>query len=270
MVRILFIGDVVGAPGRRVLRNGLRRLLPRLRPALVVVNGENAAGGNGLTPATAEEIFAAGCDVMTSGNHIWDRREVLPLLQDDPRVLRPDNYPQPAPGSGVYLGQARDGTPVAVINLMGRVFMADLDCPFRRVDRILRRLHDSATVTLVDFHAETTSEKLAMGWYLDGRVSAMVGTHTHVPTADERVLPDGTAYITDVGMTGPYDSVIGVAKERALKRFLTQRSVSFCTAEDDARLAGVLIEASPLDGRAQSITRVSWSRDGDEAALEPV
>lgn len=255
-MRILFIGDVVGVPGRRILKASLPQLRRDHQPDLVVANGENSAGGNGLTPVTADEIFRAGCDVVTSGNHIWDRKEIFPYLDSHDRLIRPANYPDPAPGSGVCLVRAADGTPTAVVNLMGRVFMGALDDPFRAADGILRELRGRASVVVVDFHAEATSEKMAFGWYVDGRVCAVIGTHTHIPTADERVLPGGTAYISDVGMTGPYDSVIGVDKSKVLERFLSQRPVRFTPASGDVRLAAVLIEASPLDGRAVSIRRI--------------
>ena len=263
-MQLLFVGDVVGQPGRRFLKQALRRLGREHAPDLVVVNGENAAGGHGLTPATADEIFRAGADVITSGNHIWDRKEIHAYLETEDRVLRPANYPHPAPGRGVGLYVARDGTQVAVVNLMGRVFMGQLDDPFRLADEILRQLGDRSQVTVVDFHAETTSEKMAFAWHLDGRVSAVVGTHTHVPTADERVLPGGTAFITDVGMTGPYESVIGMEKEGALERFLTQRPTRFVPAVEDVRLAAVLIDISPLDGRARSIRRIELCQEASE------
>jgi hypothetical protein len=255
-VRILFIGDVVGTPGRRVLKSALPRLRRDLEPDLVVANCENSAGGSGVTPATAQEMFRDGCDVLTSGNHVWDRKEILPYLETHERILRPANYPDPAPGGGVCLLEARDGTPCAVMNLMGRVFMGALDDPFRTADDILREIGPRARVVLVDFHAEATSEKIAFGLHLDGRVTAVVGTHTHVPTADERVSSSGTAFITDVGMTGPYAGVIGVDKAAVLERFLTARPARFTPAEGDVRLAGVLIEAAPRTGRAESIRRI--------------
>jgi hypothetical protein len=260
-VRILFVGDVVGVPGRRVLKSALPGLRAKHSPDLVIANGENSAGGSGLTPVTADEIFKAGCDVITSGNHAWDRREIVPALERNDRILRPANYPDPAPGGGVCLVAGRDGTPAAVVNLMGRVFLPALDDPFRAVDAILREIGDRARVVIVDFHAEATSEKVAFGWFVDGRVTAVVGTHTHVPTADARVLPGGTAYITDVGMTGPYDSVIGVDKGQVIERFLTQRPVRFSPATGDARLAAVLIEASPVTGLAESISRIEVRED---------
>ncbi len=261
-MRILFVGDVVGLPGRRVLRSGLAALRATLRPDLVVGNGENSAGGNGVTPATAEEMFHAGCDVVTTGNHVWDRKEIVPYLERHERLLRPANYPEGVPGRGAVIVTARDGTPVLVVNLMGRVYMPAVDDPFRAADAVLARLGPRARVSIVDFHAEATSEKIAFSWYVDGRVSAVVGTHTHVPTADERVLPRGTACITDAGMTGPHDSVIGVEKAVVLERFPTHRPVRFSPAREDARLQAVLVEASPTSGRAESIRRVEL-REGD-------
>ena len=255
-MRALFVGDVFGNPGRRVLKPALRLLRERHAPDVVVVNGENAAAGAGLTPETAEEIFRAGADVITSGNHVWDRKEVVPLLERNGRVLRPANYPDPAPGSGVCLLEATDGTPVAVVNLQGRVFMAAVDDPFRAMDAILDELHGRARVILVDLHAEATSEKQAFGWYVDGRVTAVLGTHTHVPTADARVLPKGTAFVCDVGMTGPYTSVIGMDKDVVVERFLTQRPFRMVPAEGgDVRVAAVLVDCGE-DGRARGITRV--------------
>ena len=261
-MRILFVGDVVGMPGRRVLRSGLAALRGTLRPDLVVANGENSAGGSGITPATAEEIFHAGCDVVTTGNHVLDRKEIVPYLASHERLLRPANYPAETPGRGSVLVTAREGTPVLVANLMGRVFMPAADDPFRTADSLLAQNAGRARDSLLDFHAEATSEKIAFCWHLDGRASAVVGTHTHVPTADERVLPGGTASITDAGMTGPHDSVIGVEKSQALERFLTQKTVRFSTARDDVRLQAVLIEVSPTDGRALSIRRVEF-REGN-------
>jgi metallophosphoesterase (TIGR00282 family) len=255
-MKILFVGDVVGGAGRRILRPALRDLRRRHRPDLVVVNGENAAGGNGLTPAIAKEILRAGCDVITTGNHVWDRKEIIPYLENESRVIRPANYPDPAPGAGTFIASAADGSPVAVVNLMGRLFMPAVNDPFRAADRILDSLLARTRLIVVDFHAEATSEKMAFGWHLDGRVTAVLGTHTHVPTADERVLPGGTAYISDVGMTGPYDSVIGVEKKLVLERFLTQRPVRLAPAAGDVRLAGVLVEADPSEGRALAIERI--------------
>ena len=255
-MRLLCLGDVVGQAGRSLLKPALKRLVRRHQPHLIVVNGENAAAGAGLTPRTADEIFRAGADVITSGNHIWSRRDILPYLETTERLLRPANYADPCPGGGVCIVEASDGTPVAVINLIGRLFMDPVDDPFRTADAILDEIRGRAQVVVVDFHAEATSEKVALGWYLDGRVSAVVGTHTHVATADERVLPAGTAYVTDLGMSGPYDSVIGVNRDAAIERFMTQRPVRLSPAEGDVRVCGVLIEVSSADGKAQSISRI--------------
>ncbi|OFW09046.1 MAG: metallophosphoesterase [Acidobacteria bacterium RIFCSPLOWO2_12_FULL_59_11] len=235
---------------------------------LVIANGENAAAGFGITPTLVEEFLELGIDVLTTGNHIWDRKEILEFFPQEPRLLRPANYPA-GPGRGVYVGATKTGIEYAVLNLQGRVFMANTDCPFRAADQELGKLPVSCKVRIVDIHAEATSEKLAMGWYLDGRVTAVIGTHTHVPTADERVLPNGTAYITDVGMTGPYDSVIGVTKEKILQRFLTQMPARFDAAEKDPRLLAVLIQADPETGRALSIERIQLCGYGSPTATEP-
>lgn len=260
-MRILFVGDVVGAPGRRIVRQRLKRLKKDIGADVAIVNGENAAGGAGLTTATAEELFAAGADMITTGNHVWDKREVLGLIEREPRLLRPANYPEGSPGAGVAVVSVA-GTEVAVVNLMGRVFMPLLDDPFRAADRILGELRGVARVVIVDFHAEATSEKSAFAWFLDGRVSAVLGTHTHVPTADARVLPGGTAFISDVGMTGPFDSVIGVKKEQAIERFRTSRSIPYETAEGDVRLCAVRVDVDPATGRALAIERIEL-RDGE-------
>ena len=233
----------------------------------MVANAENAAGGSGVRPEHARELFGCGVDVLTSGNHIWSKKDVYSYIADEPRLLRPANYPDPAPGTGICRVETVSGATVAVINLIGRVFMGQFEDPFRTADRLLDELDGAADWVVVDFHAEATSEKVAMGWYLDGRVSAVVGTHTHVPTADARVLPGGTAYITDVGMTGPYDSVIGVEKSDVLERFLTQRPVRFSPATGDLRLAAVLIEVSPFDGRAESIERLELRTTHAEATV---
>jgi len=254
-MRILFVGDVVGSPGRRIVRSRLKALKRELGADLTIVNGENAAGGAGLTTSTAEELFAAGAEVITTGNHVWDKRDVLGLLEREPRVLRPANYPAGSPGRGVTVVTSA-GVKVAVVNLMGRVFMPLTDDPFAAADRLLTELRDETRVVIVDFHAEATSEKSAFAWYLDGRASAVLGTHTHVATADARVLPGGTAFISDVGMTGPFDSVIGVKKDQAIERFRTSRSIPYETAEGDVRLAGVILDVDPHSGRATAIARV--------------
>jgi metallophosphoesterase (TIGR00282 family) len=254
-LRILFIGDIVGSPGRRIVADRLADLISTERLDLVIANGENSASGFGITPRIAEELFGYGVEVLSGGNHIWDRKEILDFIPHEPRVLRPANFPEGSPGSGVYTGTSRAGAPYALVCLQGRVLMAPNDCPFRVADRELAKLPATVKVIVVDIHAEATSEKQAMGWYLDGRVTAVIGTHTHVATADEHVLPKGTAYITDVGMTGPHDSVIGMGKEPIIKRFLDGIPVRFEVATGDVQMRAVLIEADPVTGRAQSIER---------------
>ncbi len=218
-MRILFIGDIVGSPGRRIVIERIADLIAGERLDLVIANGENAASGFGITPRLAEELLASGIEVLSGGNHIWDRKEILDFIPHEPRLLRPANFPEGSPGSGLYSGLSRGGVPYAVLCLQGRIFMASNDDPFRAADRELARLPPNVKVIVVDIHAEATSEKQAMGWHLDGRVSLVVGTHTHVATADERLLPRGTAFITDVGMTGPHDSIIGMEKTAIIKRF---------------------------------------------------
>ena len=255
MMNILFVGDIVGKPGREILRRALPRLVERHAIDLVVANVENAAGGMGVTRDVAESIRHAGVDVMTSGNHIWDKKEALAYIELEPRLLRPANYPD-APGRGHYLSRTAAGLSVGVVNIMGRVFMNPLDNPFHVVGREIEAVREAAVI-LVDFHAEATSEKIAMGWHLDGKVTAVVGTHTHVQTADERVLPGGTAYITDVGMTGPHESIIGVQKKAALSRFIDGMPSRFETAAGDPRLNAVVITADAATGTATAIERVS-------------
>jgi 2',3'-cyclic-nucleotide 2'-phosphodiesterase len=258
-MKILFIGDIFGHPGRRVVKETLPSLLESYQPDLVLANGENAASGAGITPPLVEELLDMGIAVLTSGNHIWDKKEIYPYLTDhaDSRLLRPANFPPGTPGHGLYLGKTRSGIPYAVLNLQGRVYMPSSDCPFRAADQQLAGIPAEVKIRVVDFHAEATSEKIALGWYLDGRVTALLGTHTHIPTADETVLPAGTAYITDLGMTGPYDSVIGIEKQLVVQKFLTQLPVRFEVAKGGVRLHGVLIEADPLSGRALSIQRIT-------------
>lgn len=257
-VRILFIGDIFGQPGRRIVKDSLPGLVEAYSPGLILANGENAAAGFGITPALVEELLDLGIAVLTSGNHIWDRKEILPYLSEhkDGRLLRPANYPAQAPGHGLHVGRTQAGLGYAVLNLQGRVFMPTIECPFRTADALLDQIPSDIKLRFVDMHAEATSEKQAMGWYLDGRVTAVVGTHTHIPTADETVLPQGSAYITDVGMTGPYDSVIGVEKQGVIQKFLNQMPARFEVASGDVRLCAVLIEANPDTGRAVSIQRV--------------
>jgi len=255
-MRLLFVGDVMGKPGRRALQNILPRLVDQHRTDYVVVNVENSAGGFGVTPEIMDELSDLPIDCFTSGNHIWDKREGLDLLDRDPRLLRPANYPEGNPGKGLYVGETAAGIKVAVMNLEGRVFMSQLESPFVVADRLLAQLDKKVKVIFIDFHAEATSEKQAMAFYLDGRVSAVVGTHTHVPTADERVLPNGTALLTDVGMTGPYESIIGMRADKVLKRFLLQTPSAFEVAKRDVRLAAALIDIDEKTGKARKIERM--------------
>jgi metallophosphoesterase (TIGR00282 family) len=254
-VNVLFVGDIVGAPGRRAVEELLPRVVDRFFVDLVVANGENASGGLGITPVVADQLFSLEIDILTSGNHIWKHKEILPYLDDTDRLLRPANYPPGTPGRGYTVVKTAAGQAAAVINLEGRVFMSPLECPFRTADQILAALPSEVKVILVDMHAEATSEKQAMGWYLAGRVSAVIGTHTHVQTADERLLPGGTAYISDAGMTGPVDSVIGMKREIILERFLSQRPQSFKVATQNLQLQGVLLKIDP-QGHCQEITRL--------------
>ncbi len=257
LLRCMVIGDIIGKPGRLAVVSSLRDLRAELELDLVIANGENLAAGAGLTPSLAEELFANGVDVITSGNHIWDKREIYDYLDTGRPVLRPLNYPDDAPGRGWLLHTLPDGDRVAVINVMGRVFMNQLDSPFAAMDSLLDGAAEPLPpLRIVDFHCEITSEKNAMGWYLDGRVTAVLGTHTHVPTADARVLPKGTAYISDVGMTGPRDSVIGFSLETVLPRFLTHLPTRFAVADGPVSLNAVVVEADRSSGRARSIAQI--------------
>lgn len=260
-MRILFIGDIFGSAGRRVVSEHVGDIVQAQGIDLVIANCENAAAGFGITPRLAEELLRAGVDVLTSGNHIWDKKEILEYMDRQPRLLRPDNYPAGAPGKGVFIGATTAGIEYAVINLQGRTYLPNIDCPFRRADQIVAALPASVRVRVVDFHAEVTSEKVAFGWYLDGRVTAIIGTHTHVPTADERILPGGSAYLTDVGMTGPYDSVIGADKAAVMVRFLHGMPSRLEPAKADVRLAAAIIEADETTGRASSIRRLMINGD---------
>jgi len=257
MIRLLFIGDIVGRPGRDLVRHGLPALADHYAVDLVIANAENAAAGFGITREIGDQILEWGVDVMTSGNHIWDKKEALDYIGTEARLLRPANYPAGAPGRGSYLARTRDGRPVGVVNVMGRVFMANIDDPFTAVLAEIERLRDRTRVIFVDMHAEATSEKQAMGWHLDGKVTAVVGTHTHVQTADERILPKGTAYLTDVGMTGPHDSIIGSDVQAVLSRFLTALPARLETASGNPRLHAVIIEADEQTGLAVDIERLS-------------
>jgi len=256
-MNVLFIGDVVGSPGRRALDRALNSLIDRKKVDFTIVNVENAAGGFGLTVELFEELSKLPIDVFSSGNHIWDKKEIYPVLDSSDRLLRPANYPPGNPGRGWTVQSTASGIPVGVLNLQGQVFMpAHADSPFRVADEELARVAPDVKVIVVDFHAEATSEKMAIGWYLDGRVSAVLGTHTHVQTADEIVRPGGTAYLTDAGMTGAYEGIIGFARERIIEKFLAQTPKSFETAKRDIRLSGALISVDETTGRATGIERI--------------
>lgn len=261
-MNIFFVADIFGSPGRRAVRDLVPEIVSSMGIEFLVANVENSAAGFGVTKDILEEMKTLGVECMTSGNHIWDRRESLQLLDLEPLLLRPHNYPPGVPGSGSKIFTSKKGVRIGVLNLMGRVFMRELEDPFRTADREVERLREEASIILVDFHAEATAEKVALGWYLDGRVSALLGTHTHVQTADERILPGGTGYITDCGMTGPFDSVIGVRKELAIQKFLTLLPTRFEPATGDVRLNGVHLEIDEATGRCRHIERVSM-------ALEP-
>ena len=259
-MNILFIGDIFASPGRRIVADHLQDIVETNAIDLAIANAENAAGGFGITPSLAEELFALGLDVLTSGNHVWDKRELYDYLNRQPRLLRPANYPD-APGRGSIVFRAKNGVDCAIFNLQGRTYMPATDCPFRKADQLIAELDASVKVKFVDFHAEVTSEKIAMGWYLDGRVDAMIGTHTHVPTADTRILPGGTAYQTDCGMTGPYHSVIGVDTQIIIQRFLTGLPVRMDAARGAPELHAVIIDVDESTGRARAIRRHALNGD---------
>ncbi len=260
-MRILFIGDIVGGPGRRIIEERLADIVAQEQIDLVIANVDNAAGGFGIIPRLAEQMIAEGIEVLCGGNHVWDRREILDYLPQQPRLLRPANFPDGVPGSGLFVGESRQGVPYAVLHLQGRTFLPALDCPFGVADRELARVPAGVKVILVDMHAEATSEKQALGVYLDGRVTAVIGTHTHVATADEKILPNGTAYITDVGMTGPHDSVIGMDKRGVLERFLHGLPTRFEVATKDLAMNAVRIECDAATGRALAIERAVFRLD---------
>jgi metallophosphoesterase (TIGR00282 family) len=259
LTNLLFIGDIFASPGRGLVARHLRDIVTSEKIDLSIANAENSAGGFGITPQLADELFGYGLDVLTTGNHIWDKREIYDYFARQPRLLRPGNYVAELPGHGIVVVQARNGVDCAVLNLQGRVHMPSTDCPFRKADELINALPPEVKVRFVDFHAEMTSEKMAMGWYLDGRVSAVVGTHTHIPTADTRILPGGTAYQTDAGMTGPYQSVIGVDKSIILQRFLTQLPVRMQAAQHGAELHSVIVEVDESTGRAAAVRRYTVS-----------
>ncbi|HEV3483948.1 MAG TPA: TIGR00282 family metallophosphoesterase [Vicinamibacterales bacterium] len=267
-MNILFVGDIFGKPGREIARRAIPALVEQRAIDFVIANVENSASGFGVTGDIADTILGYGVDVMTSGNHVWDKKEVLEYIPRQPKLLRPANFPAGVPGRGSYVGRTRTGEPVGVVNIMGRVFMTPLDDPFAVALREIEALRAKARVIIVDFHAEATSEKVAMGWHLDGRVTAVFGTHTHVQTADERLLPKGTAYLTDAGMTGPHDSIIGVSVDAALGRFLSAMPARFEAATGVGRLNAVIVTADPATGKATSIERLNMSAAEVEALAE--
>lgn len=269
-VNVLFIGDIMGKPGRRFVREHLPRLVSMHEVDIVVANGENSAGRAGITPSVAEELFDAGIDVITLGDHAWDRQDIMPVMDELEGLVRPANYPD-APGKGFVVVHTRGGFCLAVVNLLGRVFLPwQPSCPFRSADDLLEELKGRADAILVDFHAEATSEKVAMGWYLDGRVAAVVGTHTHVQTADERILPGGTAFISDAGMTGPADGVIGIERDRVIRRFLNQMPTQFMIAPGSRQFNGVLLNLEGETGFACGISRVSFREQDNTLHLSPL
>lgn len=256
LIKILFIGDIIGKPGRMAVKELLPKVAGRFSPDVVIANGENSAGGFGLTPEVVEDLKSLQIDVITTGNHVWDKKEILDYIKKDARLLRPANYPPGAPGQGTIVFECPSGVKVGIVNLMGRVFMHSLDCPFRTADAIVAEMRKTTPVIAVDFHAEATSEKASLGYYLDGRVSGVIGTHTHVQTSDERILAGGTAFITDAGMTGPTDSVIGMRKDEIVQKFLTQMPVKFEVGSKDIELQGVAITVETATGRAVKIERI--------------
>ncbi len=256
-MKVLLIGDITGSAGRKILREELKLLQAEENIDFTIANAENAAGGSGITPAIAEELFSYDIDLLTSGDHIWKKREIIEFIARENRVLRPANYPDDTPGEGFGIYESRDGEKIGVVNLLGRVFMQAVDCPFRKAAECVEKIKPVTKIIFVDMHAEATSEKIALGWYLDGKVSCVYGTHTHVQTADQRILPKQAAYITDIGMTGPFDSVIGRKKEQVLERFLTQMPTRFEMADTDVRINGAIVDVDTSTGHALSIKRIS-------------
>ncbi|MFQ5865106.1 MAG: TIGR00282 family metallophosphoesterase [bacterium] len=256
-IKVLFVADIVGKPGLEIASKLIPGLKDKYKIDFCIANGENGCDGKGLSEKIARNYFSLGIDVITSGNHIWDNRDIFDLLKNNGRILRPLNYPDGNYGIGSVVVDIKEGTKIGVINLQGRTFMFSIDCPFRKGLEAVRKMKKQTNLIIVDFHAEATAEKMAMGWYLDGKVSAVIGTHTHVPTADERILPEGTAYITDVGMTGPFDSVIGLRKELALRRFLHQTPVRYKPADENLKFCGAVITIEPVSGKATQIERLN-------------
>lgn len=258
-MNILIIGDIVGKPGRKIITEKLSTIQNKHNIDFTIANAENAAGGRGLTKDIMHELLNSSIDVLTMGNHVWDNKDIFSFIDDEYRLIRPANYPDDCPGQGYYIYTAGFNLKIAVINLSGRVYLASLDCPFRKLDEILEEIDDKADIIIVDFHAEATSEKLALGYYADGRISALVGTHTHIQTADERIFPQGTAYITDLGMTGPIDSILGMKKENIIERFLTQRPTRFEVASGAPQLQGVVLTIDDNNYNVQKICRISYN-----------
>lgn len=255
-IKVLFIADIVGKPGLEITTKLLPGIKEKYKIDLCIANGENGCEGKGLTAKLARIYYSLGIDVITSGNHIWDNRDIYDSLNTDPRIIRPLNYPEGNHGKGSTIIELADGLTIGVLNLQGRTFMFPIDCPFRKGADEIRRLQKSTNIIIVDFHAEASAEKIALGWYFDGKVSAVIGTHTHVPTADERVLPGGTAYITDAGMTGPFDSVIGLQRDLAIRRFMNQTPVRYKPATENLRFCGLVISIDRESGKATNIERL--------------
>jgi len=262
-MKVLVIGDIVGSPGRTAAGYFVPKLKKEKNIDLVIANGENAAGGSGLTPRIVEELLTSGINVITSGDHIWKKREILEIIDTEERLLRPANYPEGAPGKGYVILNTKDNIKVAVINIIGRIFMKPLESPFYTVQSLLNEIKKETSIIIVDFHAEATSEKIALGWFLDGKVSLVVGTHTHIQTADERILPEGTAYITDIGMTGAVDSVLGRRVDRVLEHFLTGMPARFGMAKENVQLQGVIVDIDENSGKACAIERIKLRLDED-------
>lgn len=259
-MRILFVGDVVGSSGRQMIQDYVPKLKKKYSPTVTIINGENAAGGRGITEKIYRSFLEAGAQAVTLGNHAWDNREIFEFIDNAKYLVRPANFPEGTPGKGLVFLNC-NGIEVAIINLQGRTFLPPLDCPFKKVDDLIAQAKKRTSIIFIDFHAEATSEKQALGWYVDGRATAVVGTHTHVQTADNRILPNGTAYITDVGMTGPYDGILGMERGAVLKKFLTALPVRFEVAEGRTQLSAVLIDVNPSTGKASRIERILLNDD---------
>lgn len=260
-MNILIIGDIVGKPGRKIIKDKLSSIQSKHNIDFTIANAENAAGGRGLTREIMNELLNASIDVLTMGNHVWDNKDIFSFIDEEYRLIRPANYPGDCPGQGYYIYTAGFNIKIAVVNLSGRVYLASLDCPFKKLDEIINEIGNKADVIIVDFHAEATSEKLALAHYADGRIAALLGTHTHIQTADERIFPQGTAYITDLGMTGPVDSILGMKKENIIERFLTQRPARFEVATGAAQLQGVILSIDENTFNVQKICRISYNID---------